>query len=87
MMLREDHPPIWRLIASLKKSEALSIKKISDYENGLKQRKKTKYITLTQNLNRIMLKYDPEDKIKTLKAIANILKVDTHMDLPQEEES
>ena len=63
MMLREFYPPIWRLISAFKKSEALSVKKISDYENGLKQRKKTKYITLTQNLNRIMLQYDPEDKI------------------------
>ena len=33
-----------------------------------------------------MLQYDPVDKIKTIKAIDNILKVDTHMDLPQEEE-
>ena len=48
----------------------------------------TKYNTLTQNLNRIMLQYDPVDKIKTIKEKLLIISWKwTLMDLPQEEES
>ena len=63
-MVRESHPPVFRLINYLKKAEALALKDISDIEHGLEQKKKKCYTRLTSNLNRIVDQYDRKNPQK-----------------------
>ena len=85
-MVRESHPPVFRLINYLKKAEAISLKDISDIEHGLEQKKKKCYTRLTSNLNRIVDQFDRENPVKTLKKIGDIVKLGQAVDMPPEEE-
>ena len=53
---------------------------------GLEQKKKKCYTRLTSNLNRIVDQYDRESPVKTLKKIADIVKLGQAVDMPPEEE-
>ena len=59
----------------LKKAEALALKDISDIEHRFEQKKKKCYTRLTSNLNRIFDQYDRKNPVKTLKKIADIVKL------------
>ena len=85
-MVRESHPPVFRLINYLKKAEALALKDISDIEHGVEQKKKLCYTRLTSNLNRIVDQFDITNPVKTLKKIADIVKLGQAVDMPPEEE-
>ena len=85
-MVRESHPPLFRLIPYLKKAEALAMKDISDLEHGQAPAKKKCYTRLTQTLNKIVDQFNPEDPVKTLKKISDIVKMGDALDMPPEEE-
>ena len=52
----------------------------------MEQKKKKCYTRLTSNLNRIVDQYDRENPVKTLKKIADIVKLGQAVDMPLEEE-
>ena len=65
-MVRESHPPVFRFINYLKKEII---------EHRLEQKKKQCYTRLTSNLNRIADQFDRMNPVKTLKKIADIIKL------------
>ena len=63
------------------------MKDISDFEHGQQAPAKKKcYTRLTQNLNKIVDQFNPEDPVKTLKKISDIVKMGDALDMPPEEE-
>ena len=85
-MVRESHPLVFRLINFLKKAEALALKDISYIEHGLEQKKQKCYTRLTSNLNRIVDQFDRANPVKTLKKIADVIKLGQAVDMSPEEE-
>ena len=65
-------------------SEALVQLKISGQDHGLQKKKKKVYINLSKRLNSIMDDYDPNNKKKTLEAIADIVKLPGTIDAEDE---
>ena len=75
---------IFNLLENL--AEALALKEISDIEHVLKQKKKKCYTRQTSNLNRMVDQFDGKNPLKTLKKIADIVKLGQAVDMPPEEE-
>ena len=68
---------MWKLINGLKIAEHKARKKLSEYERGDDFDQKVCYQRLTKRLKNLVNRYDSsisiEDKIKFVKAVANII--------------
>ena len=64
------NPTIWKIIAYLKKGEALSRTNIIHRERGDSVAKRRKYEDVNDRLQRIVRSYDPHHLMTFLKAIA-----------------
>ena len=64
------NPNLWKLIADLKKEEALARKKKCDIDRGDAIPMKNMYIKINENLQRQMRLYNPTQKMHYLRCIA-----------------
>ena len=87
MMMRESHPPFYRMVEHLKKVERLSQKLSIELETGLLKRKKAKYVKISDRLNSIMDDFDPAERLKTLDRIAHITKLNVRVERADEEDN
>ena len=75
--ITNSHPSLWKLINGLKIAEQKARKKLSEYERGDDFDQKVCYQRLTKRLKNLVNRYDSsismEDKIKFVKAVANII--------------
>ena len=56
-----SHPTIWRLIECLRREEGLASKRLVDLRMGNSDRKK-KYRSINEKLDKILKRYDPDQK-------------------------
>ena len=69
------NPTIWKIIACLKKEEALSRTNIIHRERGDPVAKRRKYEDVNDRLQIIVRSYDPDHLMTFLKAVAHNLSV------------